>query len=65
MSVTAMIDSIGGACRVNNFLSTLNIKPIDHKNLQNMEKRAGKAIIEYSEESQKKAAEKAFQKEMG
>lgn len=34
-------DSIGGPHRVNNFLSILNIKPIDQKNLKYMERRAG------------------------
>ncbi|XP_053400079.1 uncharacterized protein LOC123542175 isoform X3 [Mercenaria mercenaria] len=41
---TAMIDSLGGPVRVNNFLSTLNVKPICNRNLKKMEERAGEAI---------------------
>ena len=59
-----MIDNLGGARRANNFLTTLNIKPIDHKNLQKMEKRAGDAICSYSVENQENAAKHAYVTEM-
>ena len=59
-----MIDSLGGPVRVNNLLATLDMKSIDHKNLQKMEKRAGEAIEAHAVESTRKAALDAFRKEM-
>lgn len=52
----AMIDSLGGPNRVNNFLSTLNIKPIDQKNLKSMERRAGQKIEAVAKRSMELAA---------
>ena len=51
-----MIDSIGGADRVNNFLSTLNIPTINHKSLKIMERRAGVKVEEVAQASTKQAA---------
>ena len=42
--ISAMIDSLGGPKRVNNFLSTLNLKPVSNKNLKKMEVRAGEVV---------------------
>lgn len=52
----AMIDSLGGPNRVNNFLSTLNIKPLDQKNLKSMERRAGQQIEVVAKRSMELAA---------
>ena len=59
-----MIDSVGGSAQVNNFLSTMNMKTINDKNLKIMERRAGKFVEEVAEHSMKKAAEGAFEEEM-
>ncbi|XP_053400864.1 uncharacterized protein LOC128557492 [Mercenaria mercenaria] len=59
-----MIDSLGGAEKVNNLLAVLNLKAIHPKNLKLMETRAGEAIQEVSRESCKNAAKEAFEKEM-
>lgn len=59
-----MIDSVGGPDRVNNLLSTLNIKPINCRNLKKMERRAGAAIETVASESQREAAISAFLQEM-
>lgn len=40
-----MIDSLGGPDRVNNILSTLNLKPVNTKSLKHMERR-GWAYVE-------------------
>lgn len=61
---SAMIDSIGGPVKVNNMLSTLNIKPISNKNLMKMQRRAGAAVETVSKRLAKEAAAKAFQQEM-
>jgi hypothetical protein len=60
----AMIDSIGGPNRVNNFLSTLNIKPIDKRSLKCMERRAGNKIEEVAKRSMETAATETFKMEM-
>lgn len=60
----AMIDSLGGPNRVNNFLSTLNIKPIDQKNLKSMERRAGQKIEEVAKRSMELAATETYKLEM-
>lgn len=60
----AMIDSLGGPNRVNNFLSTLNIKPIDQKNLKSMERRAGQKIEEVAKRSMELAATDTYKLEM-
>lgn len=60
----AMIDSLGGPNRVNNFLSTLNIKPIDQKNLKSMERRAGQKIEEVAKRSMELAATEIYKLEM-
>lgn len=59
-----MIDSIGGSGKVNNLLSTLNVKPIPKANLQKMERRAGQLIESVAESSRKSAAQEAFKQEM-
>lgn len=60
----ALIDSLGGPTRVNNFLSTLNIKPIDQKNLKSMERRAGQKIEEVATRSMELAATETYKLEM-
>ncbi|XP_060551289.1 uncharacterized protein LOC132712867 [Ruditapes philippinarum] len=60
----AMIDSIGGAVKVNNFLATLDLKLISLENLKEMERRAGEVIEALSAESQRRSAEEAYKKEM-
>lgn len=59
-----MIDSVGGARRVNNLLTTLNIKAINCKNLQAMEQRVGPVIEDLSRQNAKKYAREAFDAEM-
>ena len=59
-----MIDTGLGPTRVNNFLTTLNMKPINHRNLKKMERRAGAAVEEVAEESARRAAKAAFDQEM-
>ncbi|XP_069134603.1 uncharacterized protein [Argopecten irradians] len=59
---TAMIDSIGGPGRVNNFLSTFNIPTINDKTLKG--KRAGDVIETVSKEITRKAASDAYKMEM-
>lgn len=59
-----MIDSVGGPGKVNNMLSTLNIKPIHSNNLKIMERRAGDFVESVANNSMKAAAEDAFKKEM-
>ena len=61
---SAMVDSMGGPQRVNNVLSTLNLPVISNKNLKKMERRAGKMIEEYAEESMKRASFSAYDQEM-
>lgn len=56
----AMIDSIGGAVKVNNFLATLDLKLISLENLKEMERRAGEVIEAVSSESQRRSAEEAY-----
>lgn len=60
----AMIDSLGGPNRVNNFLSALNIKTIDQKNLKSMERRAGQKIEEVAKRSMELAATETYKLEM-
>ncbi|OWF40913.1 hypothetical protein KP79_PYT22712 [Mizuhopecten yessoensis] len=59
---TSMIDCVGG--RDNNFLSTLNIKPINSRSLRAMENRAGGYVEAVSKTSTKMAAKESFQMEM-
>ena len=59
-----MIDSLGGPKRVNNFLATLNLKPVSNKNLKKMEVRAGEIIELVSKESDRNAAKEAYASEM-
>ena len=61
---SAMIDNVGGPVRVNNFLTTLNLKPICNRNLKMMEERAGEAIEEVAIDSTRQAACDAYQMEM-
>lgn len=60
-----MIDSLGGPRRVNNFLSTLNLKTVSDSNLKKMEKRAGVVIEKVATESARAAADEAYKMEMG
>lgn len=62
--IIALIDSLGGPTRVNNFLSSLNIKPIDQKNLKSMERRAGQKIEEVAKRSMELAATETYKLEM-
>ena len=59
-----MIDSLGGADRVNNFLSVLNLKPISQKNLKAIERRAGYFVESVAKSSMETAATDSFQREM-
>lgn len=59
-----MIDILGGAVKVNNFLAALDLKLISFENLKKMERRAGEFIVAVAEESQRLAAQEAFQLEM-
>lgn len=59
-----MIDSLGGLVRVNNFLASLNLKPISNKNLKTMERRAGNIVEHVADMSTRKAAKDAFHQEM-
>lgn len=59
-----MIDSLGGPQRVNNFLTTLDLPYISHKNLKVMERRAGHIIENFAEKSMTNARKTAFEKEM-
>jgi len=59
-----MIDSIGGSGKVNNMLSTLNIAPINRRNLQDMERRAGRFVECVAKQSKETAAREAFDSEM-
>lgn len=59
-----MVDSIGGPNRVNNCLSTLDIKVIDQKNLKSMERRAGQKIEEVAKRSMETAATETYNLEM-
>ena len=62
--LVAMIDSIGGPQRVNNFLTTLDLPSISHKNLKAMERRAGQMIEDYAEKSMANATKVSFDTEM-
>ena len=57
---SAMIDGIGGPDRVNNFLATLDMKPINPRTLKDLERKAGTAIEAFSKESQLKSAKEAM-----
>ena len=59
-----MIDTIGGADRVNNVLAALNLRPISHPNLKKMETRCGEVMIGLSEDLSKAAAQDAFSMEI-
>lgn len=57
-------DSLGGPQRVNNFLTTLDLPYISHKNLKVMERRAGHIIENFAEKGMINARKTAFEKEM-
>ena len=63
-SLSAMIDNIGGPNRVNNFLTTLNIKSIDKRSLKHMERRAGQKIEDVAQKSMAEAAAESYKMEM-
>jgi len=50
-----MIDTIGGADKVNNVLAALNLGPISHPNLKKLETRCGEVMIGLSEDLSKAA----------
>ncbi len=60
----AMIDSVGGPRKVNNFLTTLNFKSISEKNLKVMEKRAGEVIESKSKSTEQQHAQDFYETEM-
>ena len=62
--LVAMIDSIGGLQRVNNFLTTLDLPSISHQNLKAMERCAGQMIEDYAEKSMENATKVSFNTEM-
>ena len=59
-----MIDSIGGMDRVNNYLTTLNLKPISVDKLKKMERRAGAHVETVADRSMSNSAAEAFTMEM-
>lgn len=59
-----MIDGAGGPDRVNNFLTTLNLKPISFKNMKKMERRAGVHVEAVASRSMKTALDTAVKMEM-
>ncbi|WAR11343.1 hypothetical protein MAR_025523, partial [Mya arenaria] len=61
---TVMIDGLGGSGKVNNMLSTLNIKPVHRNNLQAIDRRAGSYVENVPAKSTRKAANEAFVSEM-
>ncbi|XP_061170199.1 uncharacterized protein LOC133179458 isoform X2 [Saccostrea echinata] len=60
----AMIDSVGGPQRMNNFLATLDLPTVNNKNLKVMERRAGEMIEKFAEENMRNESQKAFREEM-
>lgn len=60
----AMIDSVGGPQRMNNFLATLNLPTVNNKNLKVMERRAGEMIEKFADENMANESQKAFRDEM-
>lgn len=59
-----MTDLLGGPERVNNILSTLNIKPVNPKSLKHMERWAGAYVEAIAKMSTRKPATEAFETEM-
>lgn len=59
-----MIDSLGAPNLENNILSTLNIKPIDQKNLKSMECRAGQKMEEAAKQSKESATTETYKLEI-
>ena len=59
-----MIDNIGGYDRVNNFLSTLNMRALSQSSLKKMERLAGDGVDEVSNKSCKKAAKETLKQEL-
>lgn len=51
----AMVDTLGGAVRVNNLLPALDLKVINPNNLKSMEGRAGEVIKAFANNSTQKA----------
>lgn len=60
----AMIDSVGGPQRMNNFLATLNLPTVNNKNLKVMERRAGEMIEKFADKNMTSESQKAFREEM-
>ncbi|KAH3712728.1 hypothetical protein DPMN_072483 [Dreissena polymorpha] len=52
-----MIDELGGAVKVNNFLSAMDMKEVDLENLKLMENRAGEFIEAVAKETAKDAGQ--------
>ena len=48
--ISAMVDSLGGPCRVNNVLATLDLPIINNRNLKKMEDMSGDHIMAFSKE---------------
>ena len=59
-----MIDSLGGPQRVNNFLTTLDLSYISHKNLKVMDRRAGYIIEKFAQKSLTQAEKTSFDREI-
>lgn len=59
-----MIDSLGAPNLENNILSTLNIKPIDQKNLKSMECRARQKMEEAAKQSKESATTETYKLEI-
>ncbi|KAH3857322.1 hypothetical protein DPMN_099929 [Dreissena polymorpha] len=58
-----MIDGLGGAVKVNNFLSALDMKEVYSENLKLMENRAGEFIEAVAKESAKDAGQEKMASE--
>ncbi|KAH3772629.1 hypothetical protein DPMN_173970 [Dreissena polymorpha] len=58
-----MIDGLGGAVKVNNFLSALDMKEVYSENLKLIENRAGEFIEAVAKESAKDAGQEKMASE--
>ncbi|KAH3746367.1 hypothetical protein DPMN_180774 [Dreissena polymorpha] len=58
-----MIDGLGGAVKVNNFLSALDMKEVHPENLKLIENRAGEFIEDVAKRSAKDAGQEKIASE--
>ena len=62
--ISAMTDTIGGAEKVNNVLTALNLKSISNLNLKNIENHCEVVMIDLSKDLSKTASVEAFSMEL-